>query len=870
MVIKQKISKEIRLLGDLLGEVISELSGPQTLEKEEEIRALSKAIRSGREIERARLKKVIRDLDLEAAENMALAFTCYFELINLAEENHRIERLNESRAGSASRLKESFHHAFFQLVRKAGQKDAQALMKALNIHLVFTAHPTEVKRRTILNKIVKIASLLENSSIASLNDSVRSAIKVEIASLWETSRSRETAVRVEDEVESALWYFENCLFDAVQDAQKMYESAADEYGLKVDRDQSWITFGSWIGGDRDGHPKVTSTVTRHSLRMAAEASQRRVQFYLLELAGLLSLHEQRDFCSSALKRQLSSWEGHSRLREFIENYRAEPYRCYLLCLKAILPELSRAELQEHLQRVETSYQKTKIVSVLGDIFKPLQRHLNVFGLHTVSLDLRQESSVHEKALQFAFKSLKVSANYSTLGEEQKLKILKKAFRVSPPCNQNPELRGVLASLEALKEADPAARGLYIISMTESLSDMIEVLLFMKWAKVSLPIVPLLETRKDLQNGRAILKEAWRDPLYRKHLQSFSGSQIVMLGYSDSNKDAGYATANWEIYRAQDEIASEAEKARVKLSFFHGRGGSIARGGGPAGKAIQSQSIGLRSGKIRITEQGEVLSSRYLRLPIAVRILEQLSHGSLLASADAKLNRKSKASKFSHRMQTISQIACDQYRALLQEKHFIEFWKSVTPIEFIKQLKIGSRPASRRAVESVEHLRAIPWVFSWLQTRAVLPGWFGLGTGLQHSGSLSELKQMYQEWPFFENLINNAQMSLAKADMGIARLYVDLFPQREVAEEIFRKIEEEYRLTKSLVLKVVEAKRLLDQEPTLQKSIELRNPYVDPLNFIQAEMMRRYQLEKSEKKQKEILKVMEICISGISAGLRNSG
>lgn len=875
------ISKDIHFLGKLLGNVIVEISGKKVFEIEERIRELSKKSRAGNKTSKAELLKLVRSLSVEQAREVALSFSTYFELVNIAEENHRIRILDHRRKLSSSSkkpMKESIGAALLEikLKEKFSLTQIKNLMENFCLKLVFTAHPTESKRRTIMSKLNRIANLLQETKPGTYPESIGIRIKKEIASLWLTSRIREQKPEIEDEVKTGLWYFKNSLFEALPLLDDEFDQALQTAKLNIKRPESWLKFGSWIGGDRDGHPDVTAEVTERSLQMHRHASGEYLADMCKALSESLSFAVERDDIDPDLFSILNYWRKDRELNQIITQHYSEPYRAALLCMSKTASMLSLNQLRENFEILEKSLKKSKAYPVFKDSFKRAFEHLDHFENITASLDLRQDSAVHEEAIHDLVKQLGLGADYSESSEEQKCKTLSRLYekRVDISSLKTPAgsaLYRVLSPLEKLSKKGAGGLGVYIISMTRAVSDFLELQCLLKISNLtSIPIVPLFETRADLAASHEILDSVFKNSIYREHLQSTGNHQIVMLGYSDSNKDAGYFSSTWEVYRAQDKVAEICRKHSIALEFFHGRGGSIARGGGPAARAILAQPVGLKSGKIRVTEQGEVLSTRYQRIAIARRVLSQMAYGALLASAKASRSGQVKSKEaWLSSAQVISDHSRKKYEGFIKENpQAIQFWNEITPIEFIKNLRIGSRPASRRKAETVNDLRAIPWVFSWTQTRSILPGWFGLGSGLSACQDLKLLREMYAKWPFFRATIDNAQMSMAKADLGITEQYLDLSSLENKAE-IFDFILKEYQLTKDWVLKVCGQKRLLDHESVLQKSIELRNPYVDPLNYIQIEMIRRFRTG-SDAEQSEIEKVIQLSISGISSGLKNTG
>ncbi len=555
------------------------------------------------------------------------------------------------------------------------------------------------------------------------------------------------------------------------------------------------------------------------------------------------------------------------------------------------PAISPHQVKETLDIVSDSLCRGRAALLAGGELSDLRHQLDVFGLHWARLDLRQHSAWHEEAIADVLAKSGVCDNYPQLSETQKVAILTE--QLSQPNSSLLDRIGPLdestlfvtepfaLAREAIERYGREALGVYIISMTNGLSDVLEVALLMAWCRVKLPIVPLFETRDDLRHAPGILREMFTHPIYRNILRAQADQQVIMLGYSDSNKDCGYITANWELYKAQEAIAAVCREHNVRFTLFHGRGGTIARGGGPAAKAILAQPIGLLDGRIRITEQGEVLSTRYQDPDLARRHLEQVTYGVLLGMYHAD-HPLAIPPEWRDAMETISERGFQAYRALVHENpDFLKFWEQATPIAEISMLKVGSRPAFRRQTRTVQDLRAIPWVFSWMQSRFVLPGWYGLGAALEAmlqrgDAARALLRQMYCEWPFFQTTLDNAQQSLTKADMSIASLYATLVEDEQIRERVFTIIRQEFDRTCQAIFEITGQTALLDNEPVLQKSIRLRNPYVDPLNYIQVEMIRRlraYQKATADSDTAEIAalrRVIELTINGVSAGLRNTG
>lgn len=956
-----ELSALIHRLGDLLGNVIAEMEGKPTLAQEEKLRALAKASRMGDPLAAKQLQDSVAVLSPDQAFEMAMAFTTYFELVNLCEESYRTNRLRQHRAlrdaDKAEPVRESIEAAIVELKRRGVSPDQlQTILEKISIELVFTAHPTESKRRTILTKLRRLAEMLRDESSLESFASLKSAkqregirgqtserftmslkegwgervdddLRREVISLWLTDRSRVAQPLVTDEVRTGLWYFDNTLWQVLPQLQRDLEAALAKHFPSTRAPKRWLTFGSWIGGDRDGNPNVTTQVTAETLHLHRRLALEKTRAATRELSRLLSVSSERDEIDDRVQHWLDSQDISSHVREVARRYPNEPYRAVLSAVSAqieqatqrinihplfpfnaaptlsLSPTLSlplqlppptlKAEIDRALGLVIDSMNQAKAKALVAGEISVLRDQLDVFGLHIARLDLRQHSAWHEAAMTDLLKKLGVCDDYAKLSEAERVKLLTAQFAqlsydaIDGINGLSEETLNVIEPLRLAREA--IARygreviGVYVISMTNALSDVLEVLLMMHWSRIEMPIVPLFETRDDLLRAPSVLRDMFTHTAYRRHVEKDDilskdahPSQMVMLGYSDSNKDCGYITSTWELYNAQETITHVCKESGITLTLFHGRGGTIARGGGPAAKAILSQPVGLIDGRIRITEQGEVLSTRYHDPDLARRHLEQVAYGVLLASHDA-LHAREVKHKWREAMILMSELGNAAYRALIHDDDFLKFWEQATPIAEIGALKFGSRPAFRRKTKTVEDLRAIPWVFSWMQSRFVLPGWYGLGSAIDamlNEGKQNLLREMYREWAFFQTTLDNAQMSLNKADLGIARLYASLVEDETLRERVFKIIEDEFNRTVRSILAITESDELMSNDSTLARSIKLRNPYVDPLNYIQVDMIRRLRKNKmsdiSDKSDNSLQRVIELTINGVSAGLRNTG
>jgi phosphoenolpyruvate carboxylase len=898
---------EVRALGSALGRVITRLEGPETLANVERLRGLARIARGGDVSAARELTSAVSALTPAEALNQAMAFTLYFELVNLAEENFRILLLRRRRSAllrsDAPPLRESIESAVAELkARGLGAEAMQSLVDRMAVELVFTAHPTESKRRTLLTKLRRLALLLQRDAgqaPGQLGDP--SAVEREIASLWLTDRSRVERPTVTDEARTGLWYFDTTLYDVLPRLQADMQRALARHYPTVKPPARWLTFGSWIGGDRDGNPNVTAGVTAEILGLHRELATSKLLASVRDLGRTLTVSDRREPLTPELRKLLRENRHLSaRVEALVKRYPHETYRLVLAGLRERVqhahadadmtlaapaeaePAFKTEDAREILECLARSLSAGRgAILVDGELRENLTR-LDVFGLHTARLDLRQHSGPHEAAVA----ELLGRADYPKLAENERREVLAAAIAKAKPLSTatvaglSGATRHVVEPLalagKARARLGPDCLGIYIISMTTDVSDLLEVAYLMRLAQVELPIAPLFETLEDLSNAPRVLTELFAQPLYASILAAQGGHQHVMLGYSDSNKDCGYLTANWALYKAQDDIARVCHAQGVRVTLFHGRGGSIARGGGPAAKAILAQPVALRDGGIRVTEQGEVLSTRYHDPELAHRILEQMTYGVMLGIHAAEHPEPVKP-EWIDAMEQMSAAGFAAYKKLVHDDpEFIAFWKQATPIDEISNLKLGSRPTFRRATQSVADLRAIPWVFSWMQSRFNFPGWYGLGSALAPAlkrgrAGRDLLRAMHAGWPFFRTLIDNAQLTLCKADMGIARLYASLVEDARVRAKIFAALETEFALTEKAILAITGKKTLLADEPVLRKSVELRNPYIDPLNYLQVDMLRRLRAGGLDKHEEEATRrVVELTINGISGGLKNTG
>ncbi len=917
----ERLSATIRLLGDLLGEVIQAQEGEAMFDLEEKVRRLAKALRaSDHEASLAdELTRTIRAVSPAEARVLGKAFSSYFALVNLGEQLQRGWVLRERAAQATGPVPESIDEAVGTLAARG--VSAQALtdwLRDARLQPVFTAHPTEARRRTTLARLRRLADRIERVHAPDLlpreQDALREQIAEEVLGLWQSDEVRVVRPTVIDEVKNGLYYFEEGLFELVPRLYRELAAAlAKHYPGHAATVPPVLRFGSWMGGDRDGNPFVTPDVTIEAVRHLRIAALERYVADVEALAEQLSPSTRQVTVAPALLESLA--RDAARWPRVAERVQAripfEPYRQKCTYLRERLLEaladartvtpafLHRAPERAPLSAGEVLAELDVMLASLAshggrsEALGDLRRRVEVFGLHVATLDVRQHSERHESAVAEILAAAGVCDDYRALAEGDRVALLARELAGRRPLvpvhlpygDSTRETVDTFRAIAALLgQLAPGAIDTYIVSMTRGGSDLLSVLLLEREAGLfepggvsALDVVPLFETGDDLAACPAILDALWALPLYREHLRRRGDVQQVMLGYSDSNKDTGFVAANWSLYRAQQEITAVAARHGLRLELFHGRGGSIGRGGGPANRAILAQPPGSVGNRIKITEQGEMIADRYGLPSLAERHLSQLLHAVMLAGVDAPPPAQP---SWETALGELAHDARSHYRGLVYENpRFLPYFRAATPIGEIRQLHLGSRPASRKNSDRIEDLRAIPWVFSWMQSRHTLPGWYGLGTALERflargerdgTSPLALLQAMHAGWPFFRSMIDNAQMILSKADLPIARRYAALVPDDEVRTSIFGAIEAEYERTVRIVLQVARLDRLLGDSPVLERTIALRNPYVDPLSYLQVELLGRLRASPAEADRAPLEDAVLLSISGIAAGLKNTG
>ena len=871
------LREDIRQLGGLLGSTIHEQSGEHVYQTVEEIRGLAKEARAG-DAEAARaLEERLGELPDELIVPVVRAFSQFLNLANIAEQHHRVRRSRAwVRDTETGPLRGSLEEFFKRMQPTGNSEDLHAAIANLDIELVLTAHPTEVMRRSLLQKYNHIAELLDQGDRLDPTpeeiEEVHQSLKREITAAWETDEIRRRRPAPQDEARWGLAVIEQTLWDVVPHFLRRLDRILQrQTGNPLALDAAPIHFGSWMGGDRDGNPRVTATVTREVCLLNRWKAVELYEKEIDELIEELSLQ-----CASD---ELRAWVGDAW----------EPYRT---ALKAVRDRLlatrhwleSRLagrrpaegliywrteELREPLMICYRSLHESGAGVVAEGRLKDLLRRLSVFGLTLMRVDIRQESTRHTDALDAVTQALGIGS-YTAWDEAERQRFLIRELDNRRPLiphdfEADDEVTEVLDTCRVIAEMGSDSLGAYVISMASKPSDILAVKLLQKEAGVtsSLRVVPLFETLADLQGAQACLEQLIEIDWYREHIE---GIQEVMIGYSDSGKDASHLTAAWALYQTQEQLVDTARRHGIRLTLFHGRGGSIGRGGGPTHAAILSQPPGSVDGRLRVTEQGEVIQAKFGLPGIAERNLELY----ITAVAEATLvPPKPPESNWRAIMDRLAETSCDVYRDMVRETpEFIEYFRHATPEHEISHLAIGSRPARRKPTQGVESLRAIPWIFAWTQTRLLLPAWLGAGSALAEgleSGQREALHHMYEAWPFFRAFIDMMEMVLAKSDPAVAAWYdARLVPEslRGLGEGLRQRHEE----TRQAVLAVSEHDNPLDEAPVVQRSVGVRNPYVDPLNLLQVELLDRVRHGHEE----DLREALMICINGIAAGMRNTG
>ena len=902
------LSDDIYLLGGLLGEVIQSQAGPDAFALEESVRALGKEFRSGNEQAGFDLAALVSGIAIDDAEMLVRAFTNYFQLINLCEDNERVRLLRRREREHAPALRRGSIREAIRIVRDGGVTAAalQAMLNQAKIKLVLTAHPTEARRRTTIDKQARLFRVLrdldERTTMPAEVERIRTRVASTIAELWGSNEVRAVQPTVIDELQAGLIHFRSTIVQTIpmiyRDLEEAVLEAYPDARITI---PPFLTFGTWVGGDRDGNPNVTPDLTREALRILHHSALDMLDGRLLELAGRLSLSTHVAGDAPILKEMLDEYRGYfpELAADLAHRNADELYRQAITLMRERVRVARRDlphgyvradELLTDLRTVAMSLRSQGEHHVLGGDLADVIRQVETFGFHLASMDIRDHANRHESTVAAMLKSAGIVEDYAALDETGKCALLDREIQNPRPIlphsleRFDPVTREVvnqfLAVREQVRSGDPAAIGTYVISSTETPSDVLEVLLLMKETDLAepggrnaqIPIAPLFESLASLSGATEIIDGLLSSSTYRTALASWGNDQEIMIGYSDSNKEIGYLASTWSLFEAQSQLTAQFARQGISGTFFHGRGGSIGRGGGPTNEAILAQPGGTIQGRIKLTEQGEVISARYSLPEIAMREFELVVGAVLVASLGGlQPNAVSIPAEFVDAMSRLSEWSRSTYRALVYEDHdFIPFFQQATPIREIAELKLGSRPARRTASNRIEDLRAIPWVFSWTQARIVLPGWYGLGSALERARDtygIGFLRRMNDEWPFFSTALSNAEMALSKADMPIAERYVSMVEPDEMRNRIWEQIKREYQRTVEAVLDVTEQARLLEKEPVLRRSIERRNPYVDPLSFLQLDLIQRL---RNTDDPDDLIRPVLLSINGIAGALKNTG
>jgi len=896
----ENLRREVRLLTTRLGALIQEQCGRKTFEAVETLRRLAKQLRQGTNPELvAAGDRAVRSLSIDRAADVAHAFSLFFHLVNLCEERQRIRRLRQyelEEDGAPMSLRRTFSRLKKQNVPVT---EFARLVRSMRIEPVLTAHPTEAKRRSVFNHVLRIGRSLETLG-QSPEHSVEKSVDPWIEALWLTEETRERPMTPELEVENSLVFLERTIYDLAGIFWERFVEEMCRYAPRLTRNVPCIRFGSWVGTDRDGNPNVTPET---SLNAAERLRRSILDYYIRRLDDFLSLisypclqpalereirenidRDMRRFPATRVFDNVDQPHEYYRRKIRIMRWRLERTRERAPGAYADAEEFKRdVELIERLLLEHPSPRVARLAP--GRLLSAVQ----VFGFHAVSLDFRQ----HASPVRAAAEEVLQASGLPTEPEEARIRSIQTLLgrrscriRLSDSARRTIEEFETLHKIQELHGETASHR--YILSMTARAADMWDVVL-LGWQaglvksdgrgglKSSFDAIPLFETIDDLEAGPGILHQLLKDPVYRKLLRSRGNFQEVMLGYSDSVKDGGYFAANWALFRAQKRLWDVADRHKVRLGLFHGKGGTIGRGGGQSHRSIQAQPYAAPGGRMRITEQGEVISLKYANLEIAERNMEQLVTSVLDTHllAPKQLPHENQVARWEEYAQEIADSSRDFYRNLVYETPgFVEFFRQATPIDLIENLRLGSRPSRRTNTRDISQLRAIPWTFAWTQSRHFIPAWYGLGHGIEKflashlPDGLDVLRQMYRHWPFFAVIIDNAEASLAKTDLYIARRYEALCHPASLREQISNRIEEEYERTVRCVLEITESKQLLDHQPVLQESIRLRNPYVDPLNFLQIRFLEKWRRERQP--SPELQRLLQITVGGVAFGMKSTG
>ncbi|GLQ36312.1 phosphoenolpyruvate carboxylase [Amylibacter marinus] len=902
------LREDIRLLGKLLGDTVKAQAGPETYELVEKIRTNSIAfVRDANADTKQSLEKTLASMTPEETVVVIRAFSYFSHLANMAEDQHHIRRNRAHELAESPPRDGSLAKAFQRAITEGSSvQDLLDFFNNSTVRAVLTAHPTEVRRQSTMRREIAMAKLLAKRSRNQLSPSEQAEVEAKLRRavlvLWQTNIIRPAKLTVSDEVSNGLAYYDYTFFKELPKLYSEIETSLTQMGAKDAHNlASFLKTGAWIGGDRDGNPFIDKTVMQGTMNTQ---SRKALGYYIEQVGKLndeLSLSSRLINVSDALQDLVGQSKDNSI------HTATEPYRKALKTIKARLSATLKsldgpAKRRAGQSGYATAQDFTNDLNIIKDSLidngsallaqgrlHQLLRAVDCFGFHLASLDMRQNSSVHQDVVAALFNALDNTSDYASLSEDARIALLSAELQNARPLlrpdftyddatTKELEIFQTAAALRA-KFGDQCIQNA-IISNAQSASDLLELAVILKQVGLvrpngdtSMHLIPLFETIGDLQACPGIMDALLSNPQFRRLIDATDGTQEVMLGYSDSNKDGGFITSSWEVYKAEIELVKVFQKHGVKLRLFHGRGGTVGRGGGPSYDAILAQPNGAVNGQLRLTEQGEIISSKYTNPELGRRNLETLAASTLEASLLQK-SRPDPLPDYLSAMDEISTNAFKKYRGLVYETpNFVDYFWNATVINEIAGLNIGSRPASRKKTRAVEDLRAIPWVFSWSQCRLMVPGWYGFGTAVHQyladhgDAGLAQIQGMFKEWQFFQSQMSNMDMVLSKTDLGIARRYADLVPDQDLAKTVFDMISAEHALTIEMLFKITGQTRLLESNPLLERSIKNRSPYFDPINHIQVDLLRQYRENENDE---NILLGIQLSINGIAAGLRNSG
>ncbi len=899
----------IRFLGHQLGTVIREQAGDALFEHEERIRFSARSVRKSftHDCYQALLNETTA-LDVVTARGLIKSFTSYFQLANVAEQleverSTRFSRDQLLREGSASKAIQDVH-------ARQDSTGVLNVLKALDVHLVLTAHPTESKRRTVLNLLQRlraiVALLSQPGTTARERDELTGQLRSELTLLWQSNEVRSSKISVLDEVKNGAFFVESSIFESIPALHREIEQACERVGVPIESmPERPLVIGSWIGGDRDGNPYVTPEITEATLRFN---HQRILSLYVEKLSLLqrslsnaLNVEDYPPTLGNLIERYQQQFP--SLYGPYQERYTREPYRGVVAAMRDRIvamhenrsPDLwfrSPKEFIDELRLIASALDRHRAHRATVAWIKPLIHQVQLFGFHLLTLDIRQHSEKHAHLVSEMLKIQGIHPDYASLGEEERCAILSENIETAarwPSISQHlsAEAKDIYGVLPVVKSAHlqygvHAVRN-YVISMTEGASDVLEVLLMMSHFGMTrasgynepLNIVPLFETIDDLDRCESIMRSLFDNPVYRDHVQHSHMMQEIMLGYSDSSKDGGYLRSHWELHKAQERLVSLLSEYSIRGRFFHGRGGTSARGGGgPLYRSILAQPQGSINGGIRVTEQGEMVSTNYSSSTIALRNFEEVLYA-VIDQTSVHSDPQPIAPPWRQAMEELGASSFRQYRAMVAHPCFFDFFLEITPFREISTLNMGSRPAKRTAGGSLADVRAVPWVFSWIQNRSIFPTWYGVGTALESlienpKYGLSLLQEISEQWRFFQVILSNCEMTLVKADMTILRRYGILLSTAGYHQPL-EQIIDEYQRVVSAVLLITRQNYLLERNPTLLQFLSIRERYLDPLSYLQVDLLQRYrQSPEHDSARTELLQAIHMSINGIASGMKNTG